>query len=62
MEDFLALGADERQRSQASELAKMKISSMATHKNEILAKHISDEALKNPGAAAQVVRNWLQES
>ena len=62
VEDFLALGADERQRSQASELAKMKISSMATHKNEILAKHISDEALKNPGAAAQVVRNWLQES
>ena len=62
VEDFLALGADERQRSQASELAKMKISSMATHKNEILAKHISDEALKNPSVAAQVVRNWLQES
>ena len=62
VEEFLALGADERQRSQASELAKMKISSMATHKNEILAKHIADEALKNPSVAAQVVRNWLQES
>ena len=61
VEDFLAVGAEERQRSQALELAKMKISSLATHKNEILAKHISDEALKNPSAAAQVVRNWLQE-
>ncbi len=61
VEEFLAEGADERERAQAAELAKMKISSMATHKNEILAKHISEEALKNPIVTAQVVRNWLQE-
>jgi len=61
VEEFIAEGAGERQRLQASELAKMKISSMATNKNEILTKHISDEALKNPAIAAQVVRNWLQE-
>jgi flagellar biosynthesis/type III secretory pathway M-ring protein FliF/YscJ len=34
---------------------------MNTHKNEILAKHISDEALKNPSITAQVIRNWMQE-
>jgi len=61
VEDFIAEGASERERLQASELAKMKISSMATNKNEILTKHISDEALKNPAIAAQVVRNWLKE-
>ncbi len=61
VEEFIAEGAGERQRLQASELAKMKISSMAQHKNEILTKHISDEALKNPAVAAQVVRSWLQE-
>jgi flagellar M-ring protein FliF len=61
VEEFLAEGADERERAQAAEIAKMKISSMATHKNEILAKHISEEALKNPVVTAQVVRNWLQE-
>lgn len=61
VEEFMAVGADERQRSQAAELAKMKITSMTTHKNEILAKHISDEAGKNPAVAAQVVRSWLQE-
>lgn len=61
VEEFIAEGADERQRMQASEIAKMKISSMATHKNEILAKHISDEAHKNPAMTAQVIRNWLHE-
>ncbi len=61
VEDFIAEGAEERQRLQAEEIAKMKISSMNTHKNEILAKHISDEALKNPSITAQVIRNWMQE-
>ncbi|MBY0504933.1 MAG: flagellar M-ring protein FliF [Bryobacteraceae bacterium] len=61
VEDFIAEGATERARQQAAELAKMKISSMSSHKNEILAKHIADEALKNPSVAAQVVRSWMQE-
>lgn len=61
IDDFIAQGAGDRQRSQAAELAKLKISSMASNKNDILAKHISEEALKNPAIAAQVVRSWLQE-
>ncbi len=61
VEEFMAEGLDERQRLHAAEVAKMKLGAMTTHKNEILAKHIAEEANKNPAMAAQVVRNWLQE-
>ena len=61
VEEFMAEGADERQRAQSAEIARMKLSAMAPHKNEILARHISEEAAKNPMVTAQVVRSWLQE-
>lgn len=61
VEEFMAEGLDERQRQHAAEVAKMKLGAMTTHKNDILAKHIAEEANKNPAMAAQVVRNWLQE-
>ncbi len=43
-------------------LDSMKLPPVTTKKAELLVKHISEEAKKDPGAMAQVVRTWLNSS
>lgn len=46
-------------KQQAEELMKLKLPAVSTKKTEVLTKHISSEAKKDPTAMAQVVRSWL---
>ncbi len=47
---------------QAQEMLKtLKLPPVSTKKTEVLAKHIAEEAKKDPGMMAQVVRTWMQE-
>jgi flagellar biosynthesis/type III secretory pathway M-ring protein FliF/YscJ len=46
-------------KQQAEELMKMKIPAVSTKKTEVLTRHISSEAKKDPTAMAHVVRSWL---
>jgi flagellar M-ring protein FliF len=43
-------------------LATLKLPPVKTKKTEVLVKHISTEAKKDPAALAQVVRTWLNTS
>jgi flagellar M-ring protein FliF len=42
-------------------LESLKLPAVKTKKAEVLTKHIADEAKKDPGAMAQLVRTWLNE-
>lgn len=46
-------------KNEAEELMKLKFPAVATKKTEVLTKHIVAEAKKDPAAAAQVIRSWL---
>ncbi len=47
---------------QAQEMLKsLKLPPVSTKKTEVLAKHIAEEAKKDPGMMAQVIRTWMQE-
>ncbi len=48
-------------KNEAEELMKLKFPEIKTKKTEILAKHIVEEAKKDPRAMAQVVRSWLND-
>lgn len=62
VEEMLAEKEHERERAEAEELAKLQAATVATTKTDILTKHVSEEARKNPAAIAQVLRNWLEET
>ena len=55
----MAEQAAQQARLQAEELMKLRTPVVATKKTEVLSKHISAEAKKDPTAMAQVVRSWL---
>lgn len=61
VEEMLAEKESERERYEGQELAKLQAATISTTKTDILTKHITEEAKKNPEAIAQVLRNWLQE-
>jgi flagellar M-ring protein FliF len=61
VEEMLADKENERERVETEELAKLQAATIATTKTDILTKHITEEARKNPEAIAQVLRNWLEE-
>jgi flagellar M-ring protein FliF len=46
-------------KKEAEELMKLKMPAVSTKKTEVLAKHITAEAKKDPALMAQVVRSWL---
>jgi flagellar M-ring protein FliF len=46
-------------KKEAEALMKLKIPEVSTKKTEVLAKHITAEAKKDPALMAQVVRSWL---
>jgi flagellar biosynthesis/type III secretory pathway M-ring protein FliF/YscJ len=46
-------------KNEAEALMKLKIPEVSTKKTEVLAKHITAEAKKDPALMAQVVRSWL---
>jgi flagellar M-ring protein FliF len=59
IEDRLAAQSAENARKEAEELMKLRLPQVSTKKTDILTKHISAEAKKDPSAMAQVVRSWL---
>jgi len=59
---MLAEKESEKVLFEAQELAKLQAATISTTKTDILTKHITEEARKNPEAIAQVLRNWLEES
>jgi len=59
LEAQMAEQAAQQARREAEELMKLKIPQVSTKKTEVLTKHISAEAKKNPALMAQVVRSWL---
>lgn len=51
----------EKARQEAEALMRLKLPAVSTKKTEVLVKHISAEAKKDPATMAQVVRTWLHE-
>ena len=50
-----------KERLDAEALMSLKIPAATSKKTEILAKHLSDEAKKDPVSTAQVLRSWLND-
>ena len=61
MEAKLAEQAALKQRLEQEALNSLKLPPVTTKKTDVLAKHISEEAKKEPAAIAQIVRSWLNE-
>lgn len=61
MQAQLQQNEDERQRQELEVLNSLKLPP-STKKSEVLRKHISDETKQDPGAVAQLIRTWLNES
>ncbi len=62
MQAKLAEQAALKQRLEQEALNSLKLPPVTTKKTEVLAKHISEEAKKEPAAIAQIVRGWLNEA
>ncbi|MCU0246219.1 MAG: flagellar M-ring protein FliF [Bryobacter sp.] len=61
IEERLAEQQDKRRQLEAEELAKLQLTPVTANKGEILTKHITEEAKKDPASVAQVLRAWLHE-
>lgn len=61
MHERLAEQAALKARLEDEALQSLTVPSMTTKKAEVLTKHIAEEARKDPGAMAQLVRTWLNE-
>ncbi len=61
MEERLAEQTALKARLEQEALRSLKLPSVKTKKAEVLTKHLSDEAQKDPVAMAQLVRTWLNE-
>ena len=59
LETQMAEQASLQAKKEAEELMKRKIPAVSTKKTEVLTKHITAEAKKDPALMAQVVRSWL---
>lgn len=62
LESQLAEQASARARLEAEALNALKIAPAKTKKSEVLTKHISEAAKKDPSAMVHVIRSWLTES
>jgi flagellar M-ring protein FliF len=61
MEDKLAEQAALKEKLAKEALISLKFPTVSTQKTEVLTKHISDEARKDPSGLAQIVRTWLND-
>jgi len=61
MKERLVEQASLKARLEEEALRSLKLPSVKTKKTEVLTKHISEEAQKDPAAMAQLVRTWLNE-
>ncbi len=62
MASRLADQAAQKERLEAEALAALKLPAPTTKKAEVLRKHLTETAKKDPAATAQVLRTWLYES
>lgn len=62
MEAKLAEQAALKEKMAEEALNSLKVPAVQTKKTEVLAKHLAEEAKKDPGAVAQLVRSWLNDS
>ncbi len=51
----------ERERSDRDVLASISVPQLTTKKSEVLVRHITDQAKRDPAAIAQLVRSWITE-
>jgi flagellar M-ring protein FliF len=61
LQDQLAEQAALKEKQTLDALQSLRIP-IHTKKSEVLVKHISEEAKKDPAAAAQIIRSWLNDS
>ncbi len=61
MEAKLAEQTAQRQRQAAEVLNSLRLPPVTTKKTEVLAKHLAEEAKKDPTGMAQILRTWLNE-
>jgi len=62
LEGKLAEKAAMREIEEQKAIAMLKLPDVPTKRGEVLAKHISEEAKKNPEPMAQLIRTWLNEN
>ena len=62
LETKLAEKAAKREKDELDAVAMLKLPDITTKRGEVLAKHIAEEAKKNPEPYAQLIRTWLQEN
>jgi flagellar M-ring protein FliF len=61
LEAKLAEKAAQRAADEVQALAMLKLPDVPTKRGEVLAKHIAEEARRNPEPMAQLIRTWLHE-
>jgi flagellar M-ring protein FliF len=61
LEARLAEQAAKREQAELEAMAALQLPPPTTKKSEVLARHLSDEARKNPEVMAQVLRTWMNE-
>ncbi len=62
LEAKLAQQAAKREMAELEAVAALKLPAPTTKKSEVLARHLTDEAKKDPEVMAQILRTWLSES
>jgi len=62
LEDKLAEKAAQRDKDELNAIAMLKLPDVPTKRGEVLARHIAEEAKKNPEPMAQLIRTWLREN
>jgi flagellar M-ring protein FliF len=62
LQDQLAEQAALKEKQTLEALHSLKLPTIHTKKSEVLIKHISEEAKKDPATAAQIIRSWLNET
>ena len=55
-------GEIDKQKQAAEALSSLRVQPVITKKTEVLTKHITEEAKKDPTAMAYIVRSWLSEA
>jgi flagellar M-ring protein FliF len=61
LQEQLAEQEERKRQSELEALQALRLPEMTTKKSEVLSKHITEEAKKDPGAIAHILRTWLQE-
>jgi len=62
LEAKLAEQAAKREMAELEAVAALKLPAPTTKKSEVLARHLSEEAKKDPEMMAQILRTWLNDA